>query len=76
MCEINKCIAWFPRPCCRIQFDLVRGYNNDIAFHLNPRVKEDVVVRNSRLGGAWGSEERELDFNPFRECEYFDVSTC
>lgn len=65
-----------PRSRCRIDFNFVRSCNEDIAFHLNPRVKEEIVVRNSQLGGRWGSEEREIDFNPFREGEYFDVSSC
>lgn len=46
----------------------------DIAFHLNPRVQEGIIVRNSKLGGDWGAEERELSYNPFREGEFFDVS--
>lgn len=48
--------------------------SRDIAFHLNPRVREGVVVRNSMIGGDWGQEEREAGMNPFMEGQYFDVS--
>ncbi|TMS07455.1 Galectin-4 [Larimichthys crocea] len=48
--------------------------SRDIAFHLNPRVREGVVVRNSMIGGDWGQEEREAGMNPFMEGQYFDMS--
>lgn len=48
--------------------------SRDIAFHMNPRVREGMVVRNSMIGGNWGQEERELSLNPFMEGQYFDVS--
>lgn len=54
----------------------MRSCTKDIVFHLNPRVREEIIVRNSQLGGSWGREERGHDFNPFREGEYFDVSSC
>ncbi|KAJ8368706.1 hypothetical protein SKAU_G00087340 [Synaphobranchus kaupii] len=46
----------------------------DIAFHFNPRVSEEVVVRNSCMGGSWGQEEMDVNFNPFQEGQYFDIS--
>ncbi|KAF7242319.1 Galectin-4 [Varanus komodoensis] len=46
----------------------------DIALHINPRMDERVVVRNSLLNGNWGPEERELSFNPFQPGQYFDLS--
>ncbi|KAL8219864.1 UNVERIFIED_CONTAM: hypothetical protein K2H54_035164 [Gekko kuhli] len=47
---------------------------NDIVLHINPRLNERVVVRNSCLNGSWGSEERDLPFNPFQLGQYFDLS--
>ncbi|XP_015262531.1 PREDICTED: galectin-4 [Gekko japonicus] len=47
---------------------------NDIILHINPRLNERVVVRNSFLNGSWGREERELSFNPFQTGQYFDLS--
>lgn len=37
----------------------------DIAFHFNPRFPDDVIVRNTKIDGNWGYEEREgsLVFN-------------
>ncbi|XP_012973736.1 galectin-9 isoform X2 [Mesocricetus auratus] len=32
----------------------------DIAFHLNPRFNEKVVVRNTQINNTWGPEERNL----------------
>ncbi|NXT47336.1 LEG4 protein, partial [Pluvianellus socialis] len=46
----------------------------DVLLHLNPRLGEGAVVRNSLLGGAWGAEERDLPHNPFQRGRYFDVS--
>uniref|UniRef100_A0A672IZ86 Galectin n=1 Tax=Salarias fasciatus TaxID=181472 RepID=A0A672IZ86_SALFA len=55
-----------------INFKVSRS--RDIAFHMNPRVKQGIVVRNSMIGGRWGQEDRQLSTNPFREGQYFDVS--
>ena len=31
---------------------------NDVAFHFNPRLRENVIVRNTYHNGQWGDEER------------------
>ncbi|XP_035240196.1 galectin-4-like [Anguilla anguilla] len=55
-----------------INFRVSNG--EDIAFHFNARVAEGVLVRNSYMGGCWGQEERDVNFNPFAEGQYFDIS--
>nr|XP_015196139.1 PREDICTED: galectin-4 [Lepisosteus oculatus] len=58
----------------RFHMNFMVGFSRDIAFHLNPRVAEGLVVRNSCLGGSWGQEESDLEFNPFQEGQYFEIS--
>ncbi|XP_035766117.1 galectin-4-like [Neolamprologus brichardi] len=48
--------------------------SRDVAFHIYPRFREGIVVRNSMIGGNWGQEEREMSMNPFMEGQYFDMS--
>lgn len=46
---------------------------SDVAFHFNPRMGGQVIVRNTFQGG-WGDEERDLDNDfPFAEGEKFAV---
>lgn len=45
----------------------------NIALHLNPRIKSGVFIRNSYLGESWGQEERELPVFPFSPGEYFEI---
>ncbi|XP_051935018.1 galectin-4-like isoform X1 [Hippocampus zosterae] len=63
-----------PNRAKRFSINLLESRSGDIAFHMNPRVKDDVVVRNSMIGGHWGQEERQLGANPFKEGQYFDIS--
>lgn len=37
----------------------------DIPLHLSVRFDEDAIVRNTRLAGAWGDEERDENRHPF-----------
>ncbi|XP_004388198.1 galectin-4 isoform X1 [Trichechus manatus latirostris] len=50
------------------------GASGDVAMHINPRLNEGVVVRNSHLNGSWGSEERNISYNPFGPGQFFDLS--
>ncbi|KAG8583611.1 hypothetical protein GDO81_008484 [Engystomops pustulosus] len=47
--------------------------SDDIALHLNPRMKEKVFVRNTYLSDSWGSEERQLREFPFFPDMYFEL---
>ncbi|KAG7264169.1 hypothetical protein CRUP_010694 [Coryphaenoides rupestris] len=58
----------------RFSVNLKASRSSDIAFHMNPRVSEGIVVRNSLMDGNWGEEERELAATPFMEGQYFDMS--
>jgi len=54
------CVTGFILPnCIRFAVNLTcgKGPNADIAFHFNPRLDRNYVVRNYRLGGNWGEEE-------------------
>ncbi|XP_039292319.1 tectonin beta-propeller repeat-containing protein [Nilaparvata lugens] len=35
------------------------GKEDEIALHFNPRLGDEVIVRNTKTDGAWGHEERE-----------------
>jgi len=48
------------------------GHNGEILFHLNVRMGEKHVVRNTNLSGEWGPEEREGVF-PFKKDTAFDL---
>ncbi|XP_068766498.1 galectin-4-like [Struthio camelus] len=58
----------------RFHINLRAGPGGDVLLHVNPRLGEDTVVRNSLLGGEWGPEERELPLNPLQRGRYFDLS--
>ncbi|XP_076873926.1 galectin-8 [Brachyhypopomus gauderio] len=50
----------------------VKG-SEDIALHLNPRLKTSVFARNSYLSQCWGPEETALASFPFLPGEYFEM---
>ncbi|XP_021565206.1 galectin-3 [Carlito syrichta] len=57
----------------RIALDFKKG--NDVAFHFNPRFKEDnqrVIVCNTKVHDAWGREERHAQF-PFKSGQPFKI---
>ncbi|XP_044275839.1 galectin-8 isoform X1 [Varanus komodoensis] len=47
--------------------------SNDIALHLNPRIKVNKFVRNSYLSGGWGEEETHISHFPFKPGMYFEL---
>ncbi|XP_051942071.1 galectin-3b isoform X4 [Hippocampus zosterae] len=58
----------------KVTVDLSTG--SDLAFHFNPRFNESgrkVIVRNSKIGGRWGSEERNLSRFPFTPGQPFEL---
>ncbi|XP_072288065.1 galectin-4-like [Pyxicephalus adspersus] len=48
-------------------------FNNDTAFHFNPRFNENVIVCNTMQGKNWGSEERKHHM-PFQRNAFFDIT--
>ncbi|NXC50887.1 LEG3 protein, partial [Penelope pileata] len=59
---------------CRFSLDFKRG--NDIAFHFNPRFKENhkrVIVCNSMFQNNWGKEERTAPRFPFEPGSPFKI---
>lgn len=39
--------------------------HNDIAVHINPRIPQNYIVRNSKINGRWGKEETTASL-PFK----------
>ncbi|XP_075464866.1 galectin-4-like isoform X2 [Ascaphus truei] len=49
-------------------------FNNDIAFHFNPRFNEgSVLICNTMQNGIWGSEERKKHM-PFQLNTFFEIT--
>uniref|UniRef100_A0AAR2JI18 Galectin n=1 Tax=Pygocentrus nattereri TaxID=42514 RepID=A0AAR2JI18_PYGNA len=79
-CSPSVCVGFlrvlrFPPTVQRHAINLQKG--DDVAFHFNPRFNEDgkqVIVRNTRIKGVWGHEERKLPFFPFSPGRPFVVS--
>ncbi|XP_022819070.1 galectin-9-like isoform X2 [Spodoptera litura] len=44
-------------PLAARRFGIDFQYNNDIAFHFNPRFTNGYIVRNHYISGLWGNEE-------------------
>ncbi|XP_035381334.1 galectin-4 [Electrophorus electricus] len=58
----------------RFGINFMVGASQDIAFHINPRIQEGLVIRNSLINGIWGEEESGISFNPFLEGQFFEIS--
>lgn len=46
---------------------------DDLALHVNARIHERVVVRNSLVSGQWGPEERHGSMFPFVPGQGFEI---
>lgn len=50
----------------RFAINLTLGHlHNDIALHINPRIPQNYIVRNSKINGRWGKEETTASL-PFK----------
>uniref|UniRef100_A0A4W4FK14 Galectin n=1 Tax=Electrophorus electricus TaxID=8005 RepID=A0A4W4FK14_ELEEL len=45
----------------RFGINFMVGASQDIAFHINPRIQEGLVIRNSLINGIWGEEESVIN---------------
>uniref|UniRef100_A0A8C3S712 Galectin n=1 Tax=Chelydra serpentina TaxID=8475 RepID=A0A8C3S712_CHESE len=54
--------------------NLKNSMTGNIALHINPRLRERALVRNTQTQGAWGSEERRVATLPFAPGQAFQVS--
>ncbi|XP_040832560.1 galectin-4 [Ochotona curzoniae] len=66
--------GFVPHHAKRFTINFKVGSSGDVALHINPRMDEGTVVRNSLLNGSWGTEERKMGHNPFGHGQYFDLS--
>ncbi|XP_030400506.1 galectin-4-like isoform X2 [Gopherus evgoodei] len=53
--------------------DLKNSMTGNIALHINPRLRERALVRNTQMQGIWGSEERHLSTLPFMPGQAFQM---
>lgn len=50
----------------RFAINLTLGHlHNDIALHINPRLPQNYIVRNTKINGRWGKEETTASL-PFK----------
>lgn len=48
-----------------VNFRNSKDEDAEIPLHLSVRFDQDIIVRNTRINGAWGHEEREDNLHPF-----------
>lgn len=50
--------------------------SHDIALHFNPRLKENIIVRNTYQNSQWGDEERNGDSPLKAGCDFTLYIVC
>uniref|UniRef100_A0A674IR14 Galectin n=1 Tax=Terrapene triunguis TaxID=2587831 RepID=A0A674IR14_9SAUR len=75
--KIGGCLFTLTKPFLpphSFQINLKNSMTGNIALHINPRLRERALVRNTQTHGTWGSEERHLSTLPFAPGQAFQVS--
>ncbi|KAJ6663830.1 hypothetical protein lerEdw1_009909 [Lerista edwardsae] len=62
-----------PHNANRFHVNLKNSLNGNVALHVNPRLKEGELVRNTQVNGSWGSEERHGSAMPFSRGQAFQM---
>ncbi|XP_067412661.1 galectin-9-like [Emydura macquarii macquarii] len=57
----------------KFHINLKNSLTGNIALHINPRMNERALVRNTQTHGAWGSEERHVSSLPFSLGQAFQM---
>uniref|UniRef100_A0A8C8VPZ0 Galectin n=1 Tax=Pelusios castaneus TaxID=367368 RepID=A0A8C8VPZ0_9SAUR len=57
----------------RFHINLKNSLTSNIALHINPRLDEGALVRNTQTHGVWGSEERHISMQPFSRGQAFQM---
>ncbi|XP_078484148.1 galectin-8-like [Ciona intestinalis] len=59
-------VTFIGRPRGMFSINFLGKDSNEIVLHINPRFKENQIVRNSLLDNQWGNEDRSLEMDfPF-----------
>ncbi|XP_019351073.2 galectin-9 isoform X2 [Alligator mississippiensis] len=57
----------------RFHVNLKNALTGNTALHINPRLREGALVRNTQTSGSWGSEERHVSTMPFAAGQAFQM---
>ncbi|XP_075692142.1 galectin-4-like [Rhinoderma darwinii] len=57
----------------RFHVNLLNSRTRNIHLHVNPRLREGAIVRNTQDRGTWGPEERQMSYMPFHPGQSFQL---
>ncbi|XP_069804469.1 galectin-4-like [Dendropsophus ebraccatus] len=66
-------IGSIPVDATQFKVNLMNSKTDDIHFHLNPRFKDGLVVRNTKRDGSWGRQESHTPLMPFQPGQSFVI---